>query len=288
MWIFSPAGILIGSGAHIDVGSFVASTGDIGANCINCMAGGAISITGAVNPITVQSGVEVTADAGFVALNSASITQDGDVTASDGVAYILGDNANISFGDGAPSGPSGPIGPQTLLGAAVSNADAGADSMVQGVGASTKGAFVGVFGPQNSGFSGVINLSGTVEATGVAPSGAGGAVVLVGATTPAYSSNAFAIDTSGAQITGDAGGLMINGASAKLGNATLDQFVAVSTSGDITIGPGVTIRSDSGGNGYNYVELKAGSFNGSIGSISPPIRHPSSSPASRMGPPRAR
>jgi filamentous hemagglutinin family protein len=107
VWIFSPAGILIGNGAAVNVGSFLGSTaiansttvGDFLCDC------GTISFfpqPSTANPsITVQSGATINANAGFVELNGPSITQGGNVTASDSVDYSALPGGEIDFDEQA-------------------------------------------------------------------------------------------------------------------------------------------------------------------------------------------
>src|SRR5579863_6921170 len=103
VWIFSPAGMLIGNGAAVNVGSFLASTAIAGTGTVSsflcdCGVTSFAAQPPAANPaITVASGASIDANAGFVELNSPTIVQDGTVTASDSVDYLALPGGEIDF-----------------------------------------------------------------------------------------------------------------------------------------------------------------------------------------------
>ena len=109
VWIFSPAGMIIGNGAAVNVGSFLASTAIADSTTLSDFLCGCGSIpfqpqpASATPSITVQAGAAINANAGFVELNSPTIVQAGNITASDSVDYSALPGGEIDF-DTEPNG----------------------------------------------------------------------------------------------------------------------------------------------------------------------------------------
>jgi filamentous hemagglutinin family protein len=109
VWVLSPAGMLIGNGANISVGTFLASTAIADSNTSSAFLSCCSSIPFSAQPatatpsITVQAGATISANAGFVELNSPTIVQNGDVSASDSVNYTALPSRTIDFDQG-PNG----------------------------------------------------------------------------------------------------------------------------------------------------------------------------------------
>ncbi len=109
VWIFSPAGMIIGNGAAVNVGSFLASTAIADSTTMSDFLCGCGSIpfqpqpASATPSITVQAGAAINANAGFVELNSPTIVQGGNITASDSVDYSALPGGEIDF-DTEPNG----------------------------------------------------------------------------------------------------------------------------------------------------------------------------------------
>ncbi len=265
VWLYSPRGAIIGPNANINVGSFLLTTGTTdytlqaagGGNFPTPPAippelgGNSISIFGATASIDVQNGAQINAGAGFVVLNSETTIQDGTVTATDGIAYAVGDSATVSFN------PSGESGGQELDGIDVSGSLAGEPSLIHS--GSSKGLWVGVYAPDTAapGFTGVINMNGVTEATGLAPSSADNtAVLLVGdsdTSPPSFTNDITDVNTTAGTITADKGGLLADGGTIELGTATVN--------GDINV---YAELSDSGpGNSPLGGTINIGSANGS-------------------------
>ncbi len=261
VWLFSPAGLIIGPSARINVGSFLASTGDVNSKACgqSCNVSGpstptiltdhSISIFGATGSIDVQSGAQINAGDGFVVLNSEKVTQNGAITATDGVAYVLSDSSTVNFTDGNAGGASQQLG-------TIDVSQGGIAPAYLHHGGSTKGLWVQVSAPAESnsdgGFTGVINLQGIVEATGLAPTGTETTAVLVAGVDDTVSlpisggNRTFDIDGTGGSIKGDVGGLFLTGSSAKLGTVSVAGGLSASVDGDLTL-TGVT---KAGGHGF--------------------------------------
>ncbi|MGA0599112.1 filamentous hemagglutinin N-terminal domain-containing protein [Caulobacter sp. KR2-114] len=259
VWLFTPSGLIIGPTAKINVGAFVASTGNVepnfcGSDCGPSGPGAFLPLTdhsvpifGATAPITVQSGATINAGNGFVVLNSEQVTQNGQITASDAVGYVLADAPTISFTDTNASGSVQRLGAIDVSGS--EQADASLNH-----GGSTTGAWVQVAAPDeaaggDSPFAGVINMSGVTQATGVAPAGTDQAsVLLVGVdttvATPITGGNrSFAIDASGGSIGAANGGLFFTGSSARLGAVNVKGNLDGAVDGDLAL-TGTTAAAD--------------------------------------------
>ncbi|MCG2708785.1 MAG: filamentous hemagglutinin N-terminal domain-containing protein, partial [Thermodesulfovibrionales bacterium] len=97
VWVINPNGLLIGSGASINVGSFVGSTLNIGNE--DFMAGNYKFINNAasLSSITNQGNIQ-TADGGYVVLISPSITNEGTITTNLGKTHLAsGDEVTLNF-----------------------------------------------------------------------------------------------------------------------------------------------------------------------------------------------
>ncbi len=111
VWIFSPAGMLIGSNANINTGSFVAGLGlldDFQSNAaVNTSGPGAAIYFDPLNPnenvLTVDAGASITGT-DFVILQGANIDTAGDLVSSGGVGFMVGEGSGIEFSSASPSG----------------------------------------------------------------------------------------------------------------------------------------------------------------------------------------
>ena len=175
VWLFSPGGIIFGSGAVVNTGSFLASTG-IFSNVSQSQAlanNNTIQIfpqtpTPYAGSISVTSGASIGANAGFVLLQAPSITQNGNVSASDAVVY----NADDDLGNGVTISPSAAgvslVDEQSFGGSpSASHIDHG--------GTTIAGTWFEVDAAEDvttsPGFGGVINLGGHVTASGMKATG---------------------------------------------------------------------------------------------------------------------
>ena len=110
VWIFSPAGMLIGDNASINVGSFVASLGifdnfqaneAMGLSDPGVFVGFHPSIANE-NTLTVAAGATVTGT-DFIILHGAHIDTAGSLNSSGGVGFINAEGANIDFSTASSS-----------------------------------------------------------------------------------------------------------------------------------------------------------------------------------------
>lgn len=264
VWLFTPAGLIIGPSATINVGSFVASTGGVnfgpsgpsgpsgpnGSGAFLPLTDNAVSITGAKALIDVQPGASINASRGFVVLNSEQINQNGAITAADAVSFGLADASTINF-TAPPGAPLQQLDSVTLGSAEAANA-------TLNHGGSTTGAWIQVTGADEAnaapGLAGVINLTGVMSATGIAPSGTDqGSVMLVGVdssvATPIDASNhSFTLNavngSIGSSATPSTGGVYFVGAAATLGAVSTQSGLYVEVDGALTLG-GVTTAGDA-------------------------------------------
>jgi len=249
VWLFSTGGILFGPGAVVDVGAFAGLTAPLGAagglsQLLNPGSGGLTSVSldppiaSGVESITVQNGARITANSGFVVLQSETMTQNGAISAFDGVDYTISESGQIVFST-------------TAGGQQLQSADAtivpGVDRPSFSHGGVTRAAWVGVDAPGGAlkpGYHGVINLGGQIEASGVKPGSGGDGVVLLvgddlGPAFPGYTGSSIGLDASGATIQA-AGGLSITTDSVRLGATTLGGALDVQTYGGVTLAGAVS------------------------------------------------
>jgi filamentous hemagglutinin family protein len=176
VWLFSPGGILFGSGAVVNTGSFLASTGIFSTVSQTEALGSSneIQIFAQATPgaasITVPSGATIGATAGFVLLHAPTITQNGSVSATDAVVYNA--DEDIANAGGVTILPSASgvalVDEQSFSGGPA------ASHIVHG-GTSTAGTWFEVDAAEDvttaPGFGGVINLGGHVTASGMKATG---------------------------------------------------------------------------------------------------------------------
>ncbi len=148
--LMNPNGVMFGQGAVVNVGSLIATTGNIDVN--NFINTGGAQITGAAGSITNQ-GVITAQNAGLVALVAPSVTNHGSIAAIGGKIALAGSTAATVSLNGGLYEFAIPAG---AVGTAVSNA----------AGASLNAAnlLLGVGDAANL-LSGVINLEGVQQAS---------------------------------------------------------------------------------------------------------------------------
>ncbi|MCZ8293015.1 MAG: filamentous hemagglutinin N-terminal domain-containing protein [Hylemonella sp.] len=152
--LMNPNGVLFGSGATINVGSLIASTGTVSVSpFMDDVNSGAIAITGATTGSVRNDGSITASNAGLVALVAPSVVNHGSITATGGRIALSGtDRATVTLNGGLfefalPAG---------AIGTSVSN-DAGA-SLVGAQLLMTTGDAANLL-------SGVINLEGVQQAS---------------------------------------------------------------------------------------------------------------------------
>jgi filamentous hemagglutinin family protein len=183
VWLFSPAGIVINAGAAISTGSFVASTGVFDTS-------NATQMNQALNTNTVQIAAQATpgqgyievdegtpsngsmtgtpaatidATAGFVLLQSPTITQNGQVSATDAVVYNADEDIQATFV---------PTASGITLTSESSTQGLPSESHIDVGGSTSAGTWFEADAAEDvsrgpSGYAGVINLSGVVTASGM-------------------------------------------------------------------------------------------------------------------------
>ncbi len=237
VWLFSPGGMLIGSGARINVGSFVASTAALdadlamNANRLSLPPGAASGVGG----VTVLDGGQISATNGFVLLQGETLAQGGQVSASGAVSYQAAEGALIDF-----TGSNTGLG-LNAAGAAEAISDRGKPSLTH-TGVTKAGGHVEIVAPAGRnapGFAGVINLSGVIEASGVAPGGTKGVIILAGSdttrTTSGFNGSIMRVDATNAAITATTGDIYVAGDSVALGRSSAGRDLYVYGFGDVAL-----------------------------------------------------
>ena len=151
--LMNPNGVLFSSGATINVGSLIVTTGTV--NQTSFMAEGPIAITGAITGSVVNEGSITAANAGLVALVSPSVRNQGVITATGGRIALSGaDRATVSLNNG-------------LYEFAVDSGALGTNaSITNAAGAALNGATILMStGDAANLVSGVINLQGVQQAS---------------------------------------------------------------------------------------------------------------------------
>ena len=178
VWLFSPAGIVFGPGAVVNTGSFLASTGVFNSTSLNealndnsiqifpqtSLSTAAITVDAASGSLPAAS---ISATAGFVLLQSPTIVQDADVTASDAVVY----NTDEDIGNGVTILPG--AGGVALVDEQSFSGGQGASNFTQ-TGTTTAGTWVEVDAAEDVTSvpgDGIINLGGHVTASGMKATG---------------------------------------------------------------------------------------------------------------------
>ncbi|HLK25791.1 MAG TPA: filamentous hemagglutinin N-terminal domain-containing protein, partial [Caulobacteraceae bacterium] len=178
VWLFSPSGIVFGAGALVNTGSFLASTGLFNSTSLNeALNDNSIqifpqtSLSTATIEVDAASGslaaASITATNGFVLLQSPTIVQAGNVTASDAVVY----NTDEDIGNGVTISP-GASG-VTLVDEQSFSGGQGASNFTQ-TGTTTAGTWFEVDAAEDVTSvpgDGIINLGGHVAASGMKATG---------------------------------------------------------------------------------------------------------------------
>lgn len=259
VWLMAPNGLIFGNGAAVNVGSLLATTAttnnldqlitDTTINFEQWSAGPSTA-----PPLTIQSGAQINADAGFVVLGSPRIVQNGTVSASDGVSFSLFPGLGVEIDDSSSTA-------QRILfvgGAWVGGQNT--SELTHG-GSTHAGTAIEISareGDLGSGFHGVINLSGTLEADGVGRDGYN--AFLIDVFGGGDAATAMDIDTTGATITTHAGNVTIDkreqaGGLTTLGAIDSAQSIFVTTNSDIVVDGSLTGHGDSGA---TFVSLDSG------------------------------
>ena len=251
VWLFTQGGLLIGSDARINVGSFVGATGQVDPTNLNQLLLPDPHLPGfytvaipsspgqGVETLTVQPGAQINAAKGFVALQAETMVQGGTITAADGVAYEVAQTGSITF-----TGNAGGQQIHAVSATPVSGQDRPSFSHT----GSTSAGWVGLDAPSASvdpSYHGMINLDGVIQATGIKPGSGNGGVVLMagsdlGPAQTGYNGATLGLDASGAAIT-STHSLVVRTDSLLLGAATLGASLDLSAYGDISLaGPATT------------------------------------------------
>jgi filamentous hemagglutinin family protein len=209
VWLFSPGGLLFGANASVNVGSFVGSTaqladGDVAAAVDPNTSTINFSPLADRNGATLQidDGAALTATNGFVVLQGETIVQNGDIVSNTDAVWIgVAEGGAVSF-DGSGAAPA-------LTDATVSAVpDRGRPALTQGATGSVDAAtWAGVATPGSgeSGWTTVINLGGSMNATGVRPGTNDGVVIITADDGVVDLSNTHVeVDTTTASITATA------------------------------------------------------------------------------------
>jgi filamentous hemagglutinin family protein len=252
VWLFSPGGVLIGSTARINVGSFAAVTGEVGHDGdINQMlyANEGSGFTEVViqgsgkagGPLTVSSGAQIHANKGYIVLQAEDMSDSGQLTASGGVEYIVSNGGTVSFTTAS--------GGQTLQGATAAAHATGNPKFIQA--GNVHAAWVGLDAQGSkaaSDFHGVINLSGVIQTTGSKPGGTNGVVILLGGdggpTESGATGSSLVLDGSGSSINTGVKGMYVRASAVTLGDVDVGGGLDVNAYGDIIINGAVTVDHD--------------------------------------------
>jgi filamentous hemagglutinin family protein len=160
VWLFSPAGLMFGPHATVNLGSLVAATASLGDNQLNAAVNGvALNLTPAASPgaLMAQQGSQITATAGDVLMFGPQQTLAGSIKASGNVTLAVGGGGSIGFSI-APGGGDASL-------SAFGGAGSGARDLNH-TGVTTAGGAVHIAAerPAASSARAVINLDGVVEA----------------------------------------------------------------------------------------------------------------------------
>ncbi|MDB5429565.1 MAG: filamentous hemagglutinin family outer membrane protein [Caulobacter sp.] len=260
VWLFSPGGVVFGANARVDVGSFVASTGafqpDYDTDQLLYPDGpgtfvGVGFTTDGSDVISVANGATINANSGFVVLQAQSIIQNGDITATDGIGYIVSAGAEIDFNTTSS-------GQQLINASADPVANSGRPSFTQGATGSTAATFVTLSTPTGQvegGYHGIINLGGTVDATGLVPGATNTSVKLtVGGDDLNFNDSAQTLDASAGTINATHG-VAVVATNATMGIVNAGGALDIDSDRDITLAGAVaahdvTLTTDQG-TGHN-------------------------------------
>lgn len=244
VWLFSPGGLLFGSGAVVNVGSFVASTATLGDGDIaDALGTNSVTLTPgtATGTLTIDAGASITATDGFVVVLGETIVQNGTIVSDTDAAWFgVAQGGEITFTPGVSSGPA--LDDGTVAGVAGQQ-----PSITQGAtGSTTAATWVGVSTPSTvaNGWSTLMNLAGTIQASGIKPTTDAGVFIITG-DDGVYDLTAVdtVLDSTGGLITANNGDVYI-----RTGQATLQDVYAedidVFTGGDLTLTGAIQATND--------------------------------------------
>ncbi|HEY9217270.1 MAG TPA: filamentous hemagglutinin N-terminal domain-containing protein, partial [Phenylobacterium sp.] len=249
VFLFSNGGMTFGGGANVNVGTFFATiaSGSDTNQLVN--DGGALNICCQSNfapgtSIDVAAGARIRANSGFAGLSAQQINQGGTISASDSVAYFLGEGANLQFSLTATGG-------SRLLTSSTMNFQSGRGRPGMNHTGSSSGQHVTVRGGSithsEPGWNALINLDGVMSASGVIAGGTDG-IFIYGAGPsdgiPNPSGSGF-VDTRDATLLSTTGNITILSPLATFGSATAGGNILLQTLGDLTVASGATIRANT-------------------------------------------
>jgi filamentous hemagglutinin family protein len=97
VWLFSPGGLLFGANARVSAAQFVAGAGVFGDREIgSALSGGRLNLGPSGGGVSVARGAEIAGGAGGVLLQGKVIDQNGRVSATGDVGYLVSDGGGVA------------------------------------------------------------------------------------------------------------------------------------------------------------------------------------------------